>query len=334
MPTKPSNQVPDDPNPPNPGRGFGQPDLSHGFNIFGDIADAVTGSSSAPESPDQAQLREGAQHFHDLSGTEWAKLTPEEKAQNIYSYINSSDTPVFSSQTFAGVKNEEKKALPPPTKQSQDQATTALEKQIAAGPWSQLGQALVKQYQEEETPTAAAVSGSTGPQAEKDAASQALASLGLSPSSGAGSWLSSQMGAANANAAPVQQAMAQEGAQYAAEATPISKALAAYGQSNELALATAPENAWLSALTSHVTSNLSYYGNIPSAAVSSIPAGVIEALQQSGGYPGAGGSQGGGLTPLSSLKVSNGQVTQAPSTAGAGSVSTGVIPGAGTNAGQ
>lgn len=329
-----SNKVPADPNAATPYRGF--IDTTHGWNIFGDIAGSLTsgGGTQTTDSPDQAQLREGAQHFSGLSGQAWAKLSPEDQAQHIWNYINDPSTPTFSSDTFSHVKTAETKAGQiPPTPRSQADATAAYEHQIASGPWAQLGQALVSQYQQAETPTLNLVSGAAAPGAEAGAASSALASLGLAPNSSAGSWLSSQMKAADATAAPVDAAMRAEGAQYAAEAGPISKALADYGQANELALATAPENAWLSALASHVTSNLSYYGTIPTAAVQSLEAdpAVITALQQSGGY---GGSTTG-LTPLSSLKTPGitGGSSPLPKLTNVSGL-TGSVPAAGTSPGQ
>ena len=88
------------------------------------------------------------------------------------------------------------------------------------------------------------------------------------------------------------------GAQFGANQGPISNALAAYANANELMVSTAPASAWLSALQSHITSNLSYYGEVPKAAVGSIPPAVASALSQSGGYPGSAST---GLVPLSGL---------------------------------
>jgi hypothetical protein len=175
-----------------------------------------------------------------------------------------------------------------------------IEQDIAKDPWSQLGQALVSQYQAAEAPAAALASGSQGPTAQEGAAASALSSLGLSPTSSAAQWLNSQMQAAQETAAPVQAAMNAYGAQYSAEAGPITQALLNYAQANQLEVATAPEQGWLNALASHVTSNLSYYGSIPKAAVATLPPAVAAALEQSGGYP---GSSSAGLVPLQDIKT-------------------------------
>jgi hypothetical protein len=213
--------------------------------------------------------------------------------------------------------------------------TKDIEKEIANGPWAKMSSALVKQYDQALAPVSAAVSGETNTAGQADAANQALASLGLSSSSSAGQWFNSQLGAANANAAPVSEAMAAYGAQYGAEAGPITKALQAYGQANELEVSTAPEQSWLNALASHITSNLSYYGEVPTGAVSSLPGGLVEALQQSGGYP---GSTGSGLTPLSSLSVSDTGAVKVPKTSAATAASAalggGTVPGTSVSAGS
>lgn len=200
-------------------------------------------------------------------------------------------------------------------------------KAVDASPWTKLGNALASQYQQEETPVAAAVSGATIPAAQQGAAASALSSLGLSPNSSAAQWLNSQTAAAQAQSAPVAQAMAQEGAQYAAEAGPITQAIMAYGEANALSDLTAPASGWLSALSSHITSNLSYYGDIPKAALGSLPPGVAEALKESGGYP---GSTGAGTVPLQNINTS-GPTSTVGKAAGAlgGATGSGVIPGAG-----
>lgn len=199
---------------------------------------------------------------------------------------------------------------------------------VNASPWTQLGNALASQFQQAETPVAAAVSGSGIGTAQEGAASQALSSLGLSPGSSAGSWLAGQTAAAQQTAAPVEQAMAQEGAQYSAEAGPISKALQAYGQANALQVSTAPEASWLNALASHVTSNLSYEGVIPTAALPSLDPSVAKALQESGGYI---GTSGAGTTPVQNVE-SNAQggskaIANAAASLSAGAgAGTGVVP--------
>ena len=235
------------------------------------------------------------------------------------------------SQVASGVFGDTGSKKPP----SNTAETAAIEKELSSGPWAQLSKALVTQYDQALAPVEAAVSGSTGSQGEADAANQALASLGLSSGSSAGSWLGSQLGAANASAAPVEAAMGAYGKQYAAEAGPISKALAAYGQANELSVAYAPETAWLNALASHITSNLSYGGDVPVSAIgSSITGPVAQAFQQAGGY-GAAGQIGGGVAPISDIGVKNGQAYLPKAAGGLGSAAAaltggGTIPGAST----
>jgi hypothetical protein len=189
--------------------------------------------------------------------------------------------------------------------------TSALEQQIQAtanNPWTKLGNALTSQFQAEMTPIAPLISGQAGSQAEVGAADQALASLGLSSGSAPGQWLSSQTAAAQQTAAPVAQAMNQEAAQFQQSLNPISDALAAYGQANAQLVETAPESGWLNALASHITSNLSYQGVIPTAAEGSLTPSLLEALQRSGGY----GGSGAGTIPLQSLSAKQGKVVSAP----------------------
>jgi hypothetical protein len=224
-------------------------------------------------------------------------------------------------------------------KAKQQAQTKADEAEIAAvnaSPWTQLSNALVSQYQQAETPVAAAVAGSGIGTAQEGAASQALASLGLSPNSSGGQWLASQTAAAQETAAPVAQAMAQEGAQYSAEAGPISKALDAYGQANALEIQTAPEASWLNALASHVTSNLSYEGVVPTAALSSLSPSVAKALQLSGGYL---GTSGAGTTPVQNITANAADTgSKAISDASAaltaeGTTNTGIVPAPTASAG-
>lgn len=205
-------------------------------------------------------------------------------------------------------------------------------KQIASSPWTQLGNALAEQYRQAEAPAQALMSGSQTAPAQQGASSAALGLLGESSGSPDAATLQGWAGAANAATAPVQAAMAKEGAAYAAEAGPISQAVMNYGQANALSVETAPEASWLQALASHVTSNLSYYGSIPSADVGVLEQapGVAQALQQAGGY---GGQSGSGLTPLQDISVNNGRVSVKRNPAGIGtagsvpSVASGGVPG-------
>lgn len=339
------NAIPNDPFTASSGGFDTSLGAHHGWDVVGDIGDVLnqgmgqighfltsSGKPTGPIKATQAQLREGAQNHYKLTGAEWAKLTPKEQATKIASYVNSPSSPTFSADTVKMATSAAKAATAKPA--STAGQTAALEKQIASGPWSQLGQSLVKQYQQAETPTLAAISGTLTPSAEQSATAQAEAAVGGVPAS-SGSWLQSQEAAANANAGPVEAAMAAEGKQYAAEEKPITAALTAYSQANEEALATAPESSWLNAALSHITSNVSYYGAVPTSAVSSLeqePA-LVQALEEAGG-------QGGtteGLTPLTSIKAKG---VNAPSSASAaltptaGTVPTGSVPAPTANAGS
>ena len=185
--------------------------------------------------------------------------------------------------------------------QKQADATKAYEQQIQQvenNPWTRMANSLANEAQSVFAQINPAASGATGVGAQAGAANQALASLGLSSGSSPGQWLSSQTQAAQATAAPVNAAMAAEGAQYAAEQGPITKAIQNWGQANAIQDITAPEASWLNALASHVTSNLSYYGQVPTAALPSLSPDVAAALQQSGGY---GGAAGAGITPIQNI---------------------------------
>ena len=219
---------------------------------------------------------------------------------------------------------------------TKDQAAQEAQvKEVAASPWTQLGNSLAQQYQQAETPAASLISGAQTVPGQNTADQTALALLGESGTSPDAATLGAWAGAANAATAPVASAEAAQGAQYAAEAGPITKAIQAYGQANALSDETAPEASWLQALASHVTSNLSYYGEIPTADVGVLEQapGVATALQQAGGY---GGQTGSGLTPLQDVTVNNGKVsvTKNPSSISPGTVSTGAVPAAGVSAGS
>jgi hypothetical protein len=256
--------------------------------------------------------------------------------QTLSSEVSSMDNQKLASllageKTPAETKKEKEAAA---TKSADQKALQAQIKAVQDSPWTQLSNALTQQYAQAEVPTAALVSGSEGNAAQAGAANQALASLGLSSGSPAGSWLEAQTAAAQATAAPVEQAMAQEGAQYAAEAKPIESALAASGQANALETETAPDASWLQALASHVQSNLSYYGLVPTASLPSLSPGVAQALELSGGY---GGSAGSGTTPIQNVepdKTTGGtKAKTTASTALTSAGSTGVIPGSSASAG-
>lgn len=219
-------------------------------------------------------------------------------------------------------------------KAAEQKALNAQIQQVENSPWTKLSNALAQQYQQAEVPVAQAVSGSEIPGAQQSAAASALASLGLSPNSSAGQWLAGQTAAAQAQAAPVSAAMQQEAAQYANEAGPISQAIQAYGQANALSEITAPESAWLNALATHIQSNLSYYGVVPTASLGSLAPSVAQALQLSGGYS---GTSGAGTTPIQNITANPAGGSRATTNANllsGGTSSAGVIPSAGTNPGS
>jgi hypothetical protein len=228
----------------------------------------------------------------------------------------------------AAAKGEEQKKAAAAKSAAAQKALQAQIQAVQDSPWTQLSNGLVNQYKTAETPTAAAISGTATPTAQEGAANSALSSLGLSSSSPAGSWLTAQTQAAQQTAAPVSQAMAQEGAQYQAEEQPIENALAAGGEANALAVNTAPEASWVQALASHVQSNLSLYGTVPTAALSSLSPAVAEALKLSGGYP---GSSAAGTTQIQNIgpSATGGSKVDVPSSASsalASAGSTGSVP--------
>ena len=242
---------------------------------------------------------------------------------------------VHPKQEEASAKAEEAKQKAAAATKKDQAAQEAQVKEVAASPWTQLGNSLAQQYQAAETPAAGYVSGAQTVPGQNAAAQSALALLGESGSSPDAATLGAWAGAADAATAPVASAEAAQGAQYSAEAGPITKAIMAYGQANALSDEPAPEASWLQALASHVTSNLSYYGEIPSADVGVLEQapGVASALQQAGGY---GGTTGSGLTPLQDVQVNNGKVSvnKSSSTISPGTVSTGSVPAAGVSAGS
>ena len=184
---------------------------------------------------------------------------------------------------------------------------------------------LPTQYKAAESASTAAASGSLTTTAVKGAWSEALqtlagtpAVLGQTPSA----WLGQNLATAKTVDQPLTSAMSAYGNVLQSQQTGILKNIEALGLGNQLGETTAPENAWLGALGSHITSNLSYYGTVPTAAVSSLPSSVIKALQASGGYP---GSTAKGLTPLGSLTTKGTTPTVKKGTTAASSTA-GTVP--------
>jgi hypothetical protein len=214
------------------------------------------------------------------------------------------------------------------------QRTAALTKQVASSPWTVMGDYLAQQYSQASGAAQGLINPYAGGQNSQNAqmagaaTQNALALTGMGGN--AGSWLAQQQAAASAVDAPVAQAMAQEQGVYAKEAGPISQAILNYGQANALGEITAPEASWLNALATHITSNLSYYGEVPTAALPTFEANPAlgTAIQQSGGYGGAGGA---GLTPVASVPTLAGssKQTNVSALAGIGAGAYGTVPTAG-----
>jgi hypothetical protein len=211
----------------------------------------------------------------------------------------------------------------------------ALEREIATGPYSKILGAVTQEFQPAEQAATAYASGNLTSAATQGAWAEALTALSGTPSTlgeTASAWLGQNLATEQKTTAPLTQAMAAQGAQLQAEQGPILQSLTNLGQGLTLEQATAPESAWLSALGSHITSNLSYYGTIPTAAVTSLPSGVAKALQESGGY--GGGSSG--VIPVSSL-TTKGSTAKATGTTGLGGTALtgeGSVPGVGIAPGQ
>jgi hypothetical protein len=191
-----------------------------------------------------------------------------------------------------------------------------IETEIADNPFNKLGEGLTTQLKAAETPIESAIAGGLTAPAESSAATQALGALGLSPNSSASSWLNSEISQANANDSPMDAAMKAYGSAFDTSQGTVNSALTQMGTANALETTTAPEQEWLTALMSHIQSNLSYYGEAPTDALASLPPALLYYLQQSG----AGGAIGGaGTSNVSELKVPGaakyGSNTKLPTTA-------------------
>ena len=233
---------------------------------------------------------------------------------------------------------EAAKAKAPAKKKATAATTTGteakvLESAIATGPLAKIMQSVATEYKVAQSASSAAASGSLTAPATQGAWAEALQSLAGTPAiigETPSKWLGENLATAQKVDAPLTGAMNAYGEALAGQQTPILKNIAAIGQGNELGVVTAPENAWLNALGSHVTSNLSYYGTVPTAAVSSLPSSVIKALQASGGYP---GSTAKGLTPLGSLTTKGTTPKVKAGTTTVGGTLAGTVPGASSTPG-
>jgi hypothetical protein len=185
--------------------------------------------------------------------------------------------------------------------ESPAQVQAAEEKAIADNPFNQLGQGLVADDQKIQAPLENAMAGGlTGP-ATSNAVAEALSASGLGGNAQAKQWLNANIAQANANDAPLAQAMAQYGAAYNTGQQGVDQALANMGQANALANTVAPEQQWLNALATHIQSNLNYYGTIPNWAVGSGSQALPPALQYYLQTTGTG--QATGTTPLQNIQV-------------------------------
>jgi len=174
------------------------------------------------------------------------------------------------------------------------QRQAAMEKAIANSPWQQMMNAVEQTFRAQEVPVASAIGGGATVPMQNQAINQAIQLAG--GGADAQGFLQGAQKTANAVNAPVQAAWNQEAAQYQANQGPISNALAAYANANEIMTAAAPQSAWLSALAQHATSDVTYYGGVPPSAISSLSPAVVNAMKQQAKYP-----QG---VPFSQLNVS------------------------------
>lgn len=165
----------------------------------------------------------------------------------------------------------------------------AYEKEIASSPIARMETATAKMLTPAFNAASAYASGKETQSATQGAFTAALQSLsGASPVLGQtpAAWLSGNIKTAQTVDQPLTSAMAAYGGAEEAQLPSILAALKAYGQGNEIGIATAPENAWLNALISHVGTEISYYGTAPKAGVTGLPAAIAEALKAYGGPTG------------------------------------------------
>jgi hypothetical protein len=159
--------------------------------------------------------------------------------------------------------------------------TQAEEGQIAdQNDFNTLAQGLVTQDQQLQVPVGQAIGGElTGP-ATSSAESQALAAIGLSPTSSASSWLNSEIAQGNANDSPMTQALNAYQQAYSAGQGVIDQAITNVGEGNQLGVATAAEQPFLNQLSSHLGSE--QYYTIPSDVASQLSPALQTALANAG----------------------------------------------------
>lgn len=186
-----------------------------------------------------------------------------------------------------------------------------IEKEIAANPFAQMGQGLVKGLEAQEAPVEQAVSGALTQPATQSALQTAFAAAGLSPTSAAGQLVESNIAQGEKNEQPLQQAMAAYGTAFDSGQKTVDQALTNLGQANALGVATAPEQQWLTGLQSHIQEALSYYGTVPGSALETLPPALQYYLQQSGNQGAAG------TVPISSITFPKSDTSLEPVVAGA-----------------
>jgi hypothetical protein len=199
------------------------------------------------------------------------------------------------------------------TTKAKEPSAAEIEKEIAANPFSQMGQGLVKGLEAQEKPVEQAVSGALTQPMEQSALQTAFAASGLSPTSAAGQLVQSNVAQGNKEAEPLQQALAAYGTAYGQGQGTIDAALTNLGTANTLGVTTAPEQQWLTGLQSHIQEALSYYGTVPATTLSTMPPALQYYLQQSGNA----GVGAAGTVPIASLTFPKADQALEPSTAGA-----------------
>ena len=224
---------------------------------------------------------------------------------------------------FGGGGGDKKKKPPPkkpPAATTTPETVAQYEAQIEKNdPFYAIGQALTNEEAQINKPVEQAISGQDTAAAEQSATSQAIADAGVSPGSSAAQWLQSNISQANANDAPMAQAMAAYGKAYGAGQQGIATALTGVNQANALGIATAPEQTWLQDLATHIQSNLAYPGTVPEW-VQNLPPSVKQALQQSGQVGGSG------TVPVTSLNYPGKPASNAPAAPGTSTSTEGAAP--------
>ena len=165
------------------------------------------------------------------------------------------------------------------TSKSTAETAAQAEEQLANSPWSQIGQALVTQLQQEQAPVEAALSGALTQPAEQSALNTAMEAAGVAPGSASSAWVKGEAALGQQEADPLQAALASYGTAYAAGQQGVDQALTNLGQANQTAINTAPESEWLNQIAQHPGAD---WYVVPPTVASSLPPAVAQALQQAG----------------------------------------------------